>query len=75
MMAGFHFKNLFTGSRAKDSIQPSDIAPDRHRRFISAIGLESETLRAYDNSNITFKSDLSDTDFDAILRDKQKNIK
>lgn len=72
-MARFSLRNLFLGNSTQGNAQPSvDTTP---KKLAAAIGLETETLRAYDNSNITFKSDLSDIDFDAILRDKQRNIK
>ena len=67
-MARFSLRNLFLGNSTQGNAQPSvDTTP---KKLAAAIGLETETLRAYDNSNITFKSDLSDIDFDAILRDK-----
>ena len=68
-MARFTIRNLF-GRRASDTAQPQQPAPT----VTAAIGNEGESLRAYDNSNITYKSDLSSVDFDAILRDKQRYI-
>ena len=37
-------------------------------------GSEEDHIQTFNNSSITFSSGLGDYDFDAILRDKQKNI-
>lgn len=43
---------------------------------ITAAALDSkdEYVHTYDNRNITFTGDLTDYDYDSILRDKQNNI-
>lgn len=40
----------------------------------AALDNQSEYVHTYDNRNITFTGDLSDYDYDSILRDKQNNI-
>ena len=40
----------------------------------AALDSQNEYVHTYDNRNITFTGDLSDYDYDSILRDKQNNI-
>jgi len=40
----------------------------------AALDSQNEYVHTYDNRNITFTGDLSNYDYDAILRDKQNNI-
>lgn len=41
---------------------------------VAALDNDDDIRHTYDNRNITFSGDLADYDFDAILRDKQRNI-
>lgn len=70
----FSFKNLFSRGRTP---APVGAAPDERRLGVvtGANNLEGEaSLRAFDNSTITYSSELSSADYDSILRDKQSNI-
>ena len=70
-MARFSFRNLFGGRQPQtDSIANTKDKP------MSVVGVDTttESIMAFDDSNITYTGDISDVDFDAILRDKQKNI-
>ena len=40
----------------------------------AALDSKDEYVHTYDNRNITFTGDLTDYDYDSILRDKQNNI-
>lgn len=53
----------------------SSPAPIEPPKVVAAV-LENDADKTstYDNRNITFTGDLSDYDYDSILRDKQKNI-
>lgn len=44
------------------------------RMTAAALDSQDEYVHTYDNRNITFTGDLSDYDYDTILRDKQANI-
>lgn len=69
-MARFSFRNLF----ARNTPDPQPVTQSEPRKIVAAIDSSDIKLRAYDNSNITYKNDLSSVDYDAILRDKQTNI-
>lgn len=65
---------FFDRFRRKSAVQAQAEAPKK----IDAVGATSEydieTLTSFDNSNITYSSELSSVDYDAILRDKQNHI-
>lgn len=46
----------------------------RHEIVAGVLESDGDYVHTYDNRNITFTGDLSDYDYDAILRDKQGNI-
>ena len=71
-MARFSIRNLFRNSRstaAEDQQRPSSSTV-----IVGADDTVGETLSAYDNSTITYSSDLSSVSYDDLLRDKQANI-
>lgn len=70
-MARFRLRDLFARPVTTDAAQPPEL---KKAKVVAAIGAEDISLRAFDNSNITYKSDLSSVDFDNILRDKQRYI-
>lgn len=74
-MAKFSIAGLFSRSKKQTTIasQPEE-SNIKQNIFAAGVDIEGESLRAYDNSNITYRSELSDTDIDGILRDKQANI-
>ena len=58
--------------RFKKKEPPVSSAPPRITAAV--VDEDSKFTHAYDNRNITFTGDLSDYDYDSMLRDKQKNI-
>ena len=70
-MARFSWRNPFARNT-----RPSTSGGQKDDRII-AVGAkedDGETLRAFDNSTITYSSELSSVDYDGILRNKQQNI-
>lgn len=73
-MARFSFRNLFVRNATQHSVKQPAEDVNNTKKIVAAIDSSDMGLRAYDNSNITYKNDLSEVDYDAILRDKQGNI-
>lgn len=74
-MAQFRIGNFFRRQKNIASA-PVGAAPETQPQK-TVIGANNQTeisLRAFDNSNITYSSGLSSVDYDDILRDKQGNI-
>ena len=74
-MAQFSIRNLFRHNRmpsAPVGAQPE--STQTHKTVIGAANQVESSLRAFDNSNITYSSGLSSANYDDILRDKQSNI-
>lgn len=67
------FRNLF---QKKINTAPVGAEMQRHKEIVTgAKDLQDATsLKAFDNSVITYSSELSSVDYDSILRDKQGNI-
>jgi len=67
---------LFDSFRSRRKV-PEVPKPSEPKQNVAVGAKESageEHIQTFSNSSITFSSGLSDYDFDAILRDKQKNI-
>lgn len=64
----------FRHAANKDSVQVDLVANNIDNITAAAIDNQNEYVHTYDNRNITFTGDLSDYDYDTILRDKQNNI-
>lgn len=65
--------------RRQPSLSPQPVIVEAvPPRNISVVGAkesdEEQKIQTFDNANITFRNALGGYDFDAILRDKQKNI-
>ena len=71
-MARFSFRDFF-GRQPK---VPENRPTPSHRNSIvvGAQPNEDNSIRTFDNSNITYRSNLTDINYDDILRDKQRNI-
>ena len=55
--------------------RPSTTMTDTKPKILAAlVDSNEEFAQTYDNRNITFTGDLSNYDYDSILRDKQNNI-
>jgi len=54
--------------------QPEVRVEPRPQVLAALVDSNEEYAHTYDNRNITFTGDLSNYDYDAILRDKQNNI-
>ena len=58
--------------------QPTPKAPQEKdltkKAFIAGASADTVSVGAYDNSNVTYRSNLTDVSYDSLLRDKQKNI-
>ena len=72
-------RNLFSFfRRQKNNMVNSPVGAmpeDKPRKTVIGAKEQSETsLKAFDNSNITYSSQLSSVDYDSILRNKQDNI-
>lgn len=63
-------RNLFGRSPSKSN----DNMLRSTRMIAGVLDENKEYVSTYDNRNITFSGDLTDYDYDAILRDKQTNI-
>lgn len=70
-MARFSIRNLFKRTPVTAAAQP-----DKRKDIVVAVddSLDERNLTAFDNSVITFSSDMSSTDYKALLRNKQANI-
>lgn len=75
-MAQFRISNLLRHNRDKRNIMPAGAAPEEpvRKTVIGAQNQAESSLRAFDNSNITYSSEMSSVSYDDILRDKQSNI-
>lgn len=71
-MARFSFRNLFHFSQPSSTHEERPSQP--YDKIVVGSEEPAETLSAYDNSNITYSSELSSVSYDDILRDKQNNI-
>lgn len=73
-MAGFRFSNPFR-RKPKMITVGAAAEPEQKRTIIGANNeLEGTSLKAFDNSTITYSSELTSVDYDSVLRDKQENI-
>lgn len=73
-MAGIRFTNPFR-RRAKTMAIGASPEPMPQRTIVGANNeLEGTSLKAFDNSTITYSSELTSANYDSILRDKQGNI-
>ena len=75
-MAQFSIRNIFRRNKGLASA-PVGAQPEVQPQSKTVIGAANQvdsSLRAFDNSNVTYSSDLASADYDAILRDKQSNI-
>lgn len=71
-MARFSFRNLF---RAQQPSMTNAVWPSEDKDIVVGAEMDTgESLKAYDNSNITYSSELSSVSYDDILRNKQNNI-
>ena len=66
------FDSLF-GRRTVKAESPAPV-PERDMKVVVGANNEINKLEAFDNSNITYSTTLSDTDYLAWLRNKQANI-
>lgn len=75
-MAQLNIRNLFRRNRSSVASAPVGAQPEDQPRktVIGAANQTDSSLKAFDNSNITYSSDMESVDYDAILRDKQSNI-
>lgn len=75
-MAQFSIRNIFRRNRNNVISAPVGAQPESQPRktVIGAANQTESSLKAFDNSNITYSSDMSNVDYDSILRDKQSNI-
>lgn len=77
-MAQFSIRNIFRRNRHMNNIpvgaQPESGEAPVRKTVIGAANQTESSLRAFDNSNVTYSSDLASANYDAILRDKQSNI-
>ena len=75
-MAPLNFRNMFKRNKTHVASAPAGVNPEEQIRKI-VVGANNQTessLRAFDNSTVTYSSDLASADYDSILRDKQSNI-
>lgn len=73
-MAQFGLRNIF--KRNKITNAPVGVSAEQEQRKI-VVGANNQTessLKAFDNSTITYSGDTSSVDYDSILRDKEGNI-
>lgn len=70
-MATFSWRNIFR--RQPQSAEPRSPQEERGKVVVGAKD-DGESLKAFDNSNITYSGALSSIDYDALLRNKQSNI-
>lgn len=75
-MAQLSIRNFFRRNRHNVATAPVGAQPEPQPRktVIGAANQTESSLKAFDNSNITYSSDMASVDYDAILRDKQNNI-
>lgn len=75
-MAQLSIRNFFRRNRNNVTSAPVGAQPEPQPRkmVIGAANQTESSLKAFDNSNITYSSDMATVDYDAILRDKQSNI-
>ena len=65
----------FRRTRAKpEAPKPSEHASSKTVAVGAKQAVDEERIQTFNNSSITFSSGLGDYDFDAVLRDKQRNI-
>lgn len=77
-MARFSIRNIFPWNK-RNASAPVGASPDSEESSVrkTVIGAANQTessLRAFDNSNVTYSGALEAVDYDSILRDKQNNI-
>jgi len=75
-MAQLSIRNFFRRNKRNVTSAPvgAEPEPQQRRTVIGAANQTESSLRAFDNSNITYSSDMATVDYDSILRDKQNNI-
>lgn len=76
-MAQFNLFNMFRRQKNAATSSPVGVPPESVEPKKTIIGAKQQvesSLKAFDNSNITYSSDLSGVDYDTLLRDKQGNI-
>lgn len=67
----FSLRNLFSRQAPKAT---GVVQPETPKKVFVGAEDQGEALRAFDNSNITYSSELASVDYDSLLRDKQSNI-
>lgn len=71
-MARFSLRNPFSRRQTR---QPAESELKHPDIVVGATSDSAEdSLKAFDNSVITYSSDLASVEYDSILRDKQRNI-
>lgn len=75
-MAQFRLSQLFRRKKPENNSGPVGAMPEEsgNKVIIGAKDQGDSSLRAFDNSNITFSGDISTVNYEDILRDKQGNI-
>lgn len=75
-MARFSIRNIFARNRNTAPVGAhADSAETMAKKTVIGAANQTESsLRAFDNSNVTYSGSLESVDYDAILRDKQNNI-
>jgi len=75
-MAQFNPLRLFKRQRNNMTSSPVGAMPEEPKKktVIGAKEQSENSLKAFDNSNITYSSELSSVDYDSLLRNKQDNI-
>lgn len=76
-MAQFNLFNIFRRPRNNMINSPVGAMPDESANKQLVVGAKEQSessLKAFDNSNITYSSELSSVDYDSLLRNKQDNI-
>ena len=71
-MARFSFRDFFGRQPKVSENRPTPSHPNPV--VVGATPDGENAIRAFDNSNITYRSNLTDINYDDILRDKQRNI-
>ena len=69
-MASFSLRNLFGRRQTTAAVA----RPPEREIVVGAKADQDTSLTAFDNSTITYSSDLASTHYDSLLRNKQSNI-
>lgn len=75
-MAPFRFPQFFKRGKTQINTMPPGATPEESNTkvVVGAKDMNDSSLRAFDNSNVTYSGDPGSVDYQAILRDKQGNI-